>query len=370
MRLPGGPEGPLRLDAADAGLLELLDGRRGSAELVAAATVRCGPDGPPRLARLVAELAERGLLQGVTPAGPGERPTGRLARLARPRSRAIPHAPELIVWLYRHGGRLLVSRPVAALAAVAAVAGLVAAVLLLVRGRAAPLVVDDRLVLGAAAFVGFRAVLVVAHELAHGLALARCGRAVDAAGVRLLLCFPYAYVDTSPVWLEPRRRRTAVTLAGPLCDLALGGIAATVALLATDPLVAQLAFQACVAAYVGALLNLNPLLDRDGYHLLVDHLGEPHLRRRAITRMQARLAGTPVTPDSGPLTAFAVATVAWGVAGATLLVGTVALSSGALGRAVPEDLRWWVLGPAWLLAVAPTAYLLGRPLRHRGLARA
>ena len=42
------------------------------------------------------------------------------------------------------------------------------------------------------------------HETAHGLALAACGRRVREAGLKLVLVFPYAYVDTSEAWLEPR----------------------------------------------------------------------------------------------------------------------------------------------------------------------
>ena len=40
-------------------------------------------------------------------------------------------------------------------------------------------------------------------------------------------------------------------------------------------------FQLAFAAYVGAFFNLNPFIERDGYHILVDVLREPGLRRRA-----------------------------------------------------------------------------------------
>ena len=42
------------------------------------------------------------------------------------------------------------------------------------------------------------------------------------AGLKLLLIFPYAYVDTSEAWFEPRRRRIAISAAGPVSDLSLG----------------------------------------------------------------------------------------------------------------------------------------------------
>ena len=50
-------------------------------------------------------------------------------------------------------------------------------------------------------------------------------------------------------------------------------------------------FQLAFAGYVGAFFNLNPFLERDGYHMLVDWLREPGLRRRAREQFARRLAG-------------------------------------------------------------------------------
>src|SRR6185437_4045964 len=64
----------MRLDEPDARLLSLLDGRRTVAELLAQASKLFGPAGPGRLARLIAECGDRGLLDGIaaTPAVPAE----------------------------------------------------------------------------------------------------------------------------------------------------------------------------------------------------------------------------------------------------------------------------------------------------------
>src|SRR5207248_11403390 len=56
-------------------------------------------------------------------------------------------------------------------------------------------------------------------------------------------------------------------------------------------------FRSALGAYLGALFNLNPLLDRDGYHILVDLLRQPGLRARSRRRLQLRLAGRPVPDD-------------------------------------------------------------------------
>src|SRR3954471_6095716 len=76
----------LRMSDADAALFQLLDGRHSIAELVAEAQQRFGSSGPPRLARLLSELAERGLLSGVDGAAAEGAPRGRSGRPAPPRA--------------------------------------------------------------------------------------------------------------------------------------------------------------------------------------------------------------------------------------------------------------------------------------------
>ena len=47
-------------------------------------------------------------------------------------------------------------------------------------------------------------------------------------------------------------------------------------------------FQVASAGYIAALFNLNPFLERDGYHLLADRLGVPGLRAKARAQLRAR----------------------------------------------------------------------------------
>ena len=130
-------------------------------------------------------------------------------------------------------------------------------------------------------FVVGRLAVAGVHEVAHGLVLASFGRTVRSAGIKLVLIFPYVFVDTSDAWFEPRRRRMAVTAAGPASDLSLGALFSLLALALPAGAERDIVFQLAFAAYLGAVFNLNPFLERDGYHLLVDFLGEPMLRRRA-----------------------------------------------------------------------------------------
>src|SRR3954469_21002529 len=62
----------LRLSDNDAGLFELLDGTHSLADLIGLAEQRFGAAGAPRLARLLADLGERGYLAGA----PGAAPAG------------------------------------------------------------------------------------------------------------------------------------------------------------------------------------------------------------------------------------------------------------------------------------------------------
>ena len=108
-------------------------------------------------------------------------------------------------------------------AAALAIGGLLAFVALIALAYGTPFVVAERLLLGGAVFLAGRFLVVALHELAHGLAMASVGRRVPRAGLKFFAVLPYAFVDTSEAWFEPRRRRIAISAAGPATDLALGG---------------------------------------------------------------------------------------------------------------------------------------------------
>ena len=128
------------------------------------------------------------------------------------------------------------------------------------------------------------------HETAHGLAMASFGRRIHRAGFKLVVIFPYAFVDTSEAWFEPRNRRIAISAAGPVSDFALGGIFSILCVF-VEGTTRDVFFQLAFAGYVGAFFNLNPFIDRDGYHILVDYLREPGLRKRAKDQFSRRLSG-------------------------------------------------------------------------------
>ena len=181
-----------------------------------------------------------------------------------------------------------------------------------------------------------------------------------------MLIFPYAFVDTSQAWLEPRRRRIAVSAAGPGADLALGAVFALGCLAAPAGPTRDVFFQLAFAADVGAFFNLNPFLDRDGYQILVDVLREPNLRRRAREQFARRLAGQRDAGDSRLLARYSVLALAWSVVAVGFAVAMTLRYRTTLAAVAPADwLAWLALGAVWVIVLVPTAALLAGPLRAR-----
>jgi hypothetical protein len=357
----------LRLSDRDAQLFEQLDGTRSLADLIADAETRFGATGPARLARLLADLGERGFLVGVVSGAEGtvEEPHPLFKRLVRPREKSFAGVGRVVDALYRGGGWLLVTRPALIVLGVLAAAG-VGVFAYLVAGRyGTPFVVAKKIGLGGLVFLFGRFAVVVVHELAHGLAMASFGRRVPRAGLKLVAIFPYAFVDTSEAWFEPRRRRIAISGAGPVADLALGGLFSLCCLLLSEGTVRDIFFQLAFAGYVGALFNLNPFLERDGYHMLVDVLREPGLRRRAREQFARRLAGRAGPDDSPVLTRYSLWGLAWSLAAAGILV-VISLRYVPLMTAVaPEVAVYAVLVTLWVAALVPVIVVVGKPLLDR-----
>jgi hypothetical protein len=253
----------LWLTDADGALLERLDASRSLVELIGDVEQRLGPTGPARLARLLAELGDRGLVAGAeTPAATAVAPERRYGRLLHARVKTFAGAGNWFAALYREGGWAVLSPP--GLAAVGVLAAVGAAVFAyLVAGRyGTPFVVASKIGLGGLVFLLGRVAVVAVHEIAHGLVMASYGRLIHTAGVKLLLVFPYAFVDTSEAWFEPRRRRIAISAAGPVSDFTLGGLFSVVCLVRPPGTLRDIFFQLAFAAYVGGVMNLNPLGSR------------------------------------------------------------------------------------------------------------
>ncbi|MGN6869051.1 MAG: FHA domain-containing protein [Solirubrobacteraceae bacterium] len=356
----------MRLDEPDARLLSLLDGRRTIAELLVQATTLFGPAGPGRLARVIAECGDRGLLDGIaaTPTVPVE--PSPLRRALEPRERTFEWVPDWFVRVYAVWGRLWFSPLAATGLVLLSLAGLVTFSYLIGARYGTPLVVAHRLLLGGLVFIAGRSLLVALHETAHGLALAHYGRRTDRAGLRLIMLFPYAFVDTSEAYFEPRSHRIVISAAGPLSDFACGAAFAIACALSPKGNLRDVLFQLAFAGYVGAFFNANPFLDRDGYQILGDWLGESRLRERARAQLSARLSGrTTKGEGSSVLGRYAVAGLVWSLIGAGFVVVLSLRYYDRLSALAPHGLVVAGFAGFFVLLLLPVAFALGMPLLRR-----
>jgi putative peptide zinc metalloprotease protein len=233
------------------------------------------------------------------------------------------------------GWRLLTRTGLTAMTGVAA-AGLVAFVFLITAQGGRPFVVAGHVGLGGAVFLAGRFAIAAAHETAHGFALTACGRRVREAGLKLVLIFPYVYVDTSEGWLEPARRRIAISGAGPASDLVLGGAFALMCLASVPGAGRDILYQLAIGAYLGAAFNLNPFVERDGYQMLVDVLREPGLRGRARGALAGRLRGDRDVPPV--LWRYGALGLAWSVVAGGLVVAVSVRTAESLRATLPDGL--------------------------------
>ena len=161
-------------------------------------------------------------------------------------------------------------------------------------------------------------------------------------------------MDTSEAWFEPRRRRIAISAAGPVSDFSLGALFAICCLVLPDGTVRDIFFNLAFAAYVGAFFNLNPFIDRDGYHILVDVLREPGLRRRAKEQFQRRLSGKGVDETDSPVLArYSIFGVGWFVLAGFLVIGITLRYKPIMSQYAADYVVWAVLITLWVGVLHP-----------------
>jgi putative peptide zinc metalloprotease protein len=157
----------------------------------------------------------------------------------------------------------------------------------------------------------------------------------------------------------------AVSAAGPACDLILGGLFALCCLALPPGAGRDVFFQLAFGAYVAAFFNLNPLLPRDGYQVLVDLLQEPHLRERAREQLFKRVSGRGGGSDSPVLARYSMFSIAWSVVGGSVAVAASLRYQAAFARIAPPSVVWPAMAVVWLGLFAPVFAMLIWPLVER-----
>jgi putative peptide zinc metalloprotease protein len=298
-----------KLSEADYLLWEWMDGSRTVKDLVVAYFQQHKTFAFGRIAALVDELRANGFLTD-RPVGVYQQVKrqlverdwshrwGRLARAFLEREFVLDGVDGLATSAYRRGGRLLFTLPALAALALLAVAGLFAFGALVARERGYAILAPDNssplaYAAGLLALLLINLVMIFIHESAHALATKHFGREVRRGGFMIYYGMPAFFVDTVDMWLEPKRRRLAVTSAGPCADLVVAGVCSLLALAIADPTnpAGALLFKAAFLGYLSVFINLNPLLELDGYFLLSDGLGIPGLRRRSLAFVREELPG-------------------------------------------------------------------------------
>ena len=134
--------------------------------------------------------------------------------------------------------------------------------------------------------------------------MASFGRRIERAGLQADRDLPVrvrghlgGVVRAAPAADRDLRRRAGVGLR------ARRACSRSCCLLLPTGTVRDIFFHLAFAAYVGAFFNLNPFIERDGYHILVDVLREPGLRRRAKEQFAAQAARRAARATDSPVLA-------------------------------------------------------------------
>ncbi|GEM_PF-366753 len=127
-----------------------------------------------------------------------------------------------------------------------------------------------------------QAITLLIHEWSHAIATKHYGREVRRGGFLFYMGMPAAFVDTTDIWMEPRKPRIVVSWAGPHSGFFLGGLASLLLLAGPGTFLTGLLYQFAVLTYMTSFMNLNPLLKLDGYYILMDWLEIPRLREKSM----------------------------------------------------------------------------------------
>jgi putative peptide zinc metalloprotease protein len=261
---------------------QLLDGEHTLRDLVLEQMRVFKAFSPDGVANTVRGLAAAGFLEtsGLRPELVSSAGPSRSAHLLALAGRAIDwqlpvtRIDRALTRLYKGGVWVLYTRPGQVAMAALAIVGLVVFATHLDTARHEAVNGAGELALLYVALL----IAIVVHEAGHAFTVKAFGREVPRAGIGWYWFGPIAFVDTSDMWLSSRWPRIAVTLGGPYASLLVAGASSIAAVFVGFPVLWQLAF----LSYYVQLLNLNPLLEYDGYFILMDWLERPNLRRYCL----------------------------------------------------------------------------------------
>ncbi|UCE43914.1 MAG: PqqD family peptide modification chaperone, partial [Candidatus Bathyarchaeota archaeon] len=148
--------------------------------------------------------------------------------------------------------------------------------------------------------------IIAVHEIAHGLTLFHYGGIPKEIGTGLYYFGPMFYIDVTDGWTLDRYHRIMVFAAGPLSTITIGSLIMAVQYLWQFPAsISLILTMATFYCFYGLLIDLSPLLETDGYHILCDVVNIPDLRKKSFTYIKnaaRRLIKQPIKDEDEKLT--------------------------------------------------------------------
>ncbi len=288
----------LRLSPVEFRLWQQMDGATSVEDLITEHFMRTGEFAHGLVNRLINQLHWKQMLQEepfavwqtVRTAVGGRSWLSRLSRPAQvvlTQQLSIGGIDGLVERIYRSVGWLFFTRPAQILFVLVSLLGFVAFVQIIRKGSY--VFIGQDIMYGLVLLWVAALFPVLIHELGHALTVKHFGREVPRGGLMLFFGMPAAFVETTDIWLEPRRARLAVTWNGPYTGLIIGGAAALLIWMFPGAAFNGLLFRMAGIAYASVFLNVNPLLRFDGYYLLSDGLDIPSLRERSLDFLRRKL---------------------------------------------------------------------------------
>lgn len=320
-------EGYIRLSSKDHFLFSLLDGTKMVQEVLVEYFKKYGTLAFSRVGTLVQELFKGGFLD--------ERPVsfyGRLIKrikLDKPlkiildflktlpsRQWPIRDLDKIISLLYQGGLKVFYFKPVQVAAGLISLAGFFVFGYVFKTGNYSIFKSSGSVFLGLIILVLLNYISIVAHELSHALACKHYGRRVNSGGVIINTAFPSFYVDTTDSWLLPKKERILISLIGPFSQAFIAGIMSMIILIFPHLHINPLLYKFAFLSYLSVFLNVNPLLELDGYYVLIDWLEIPGLKAKAANFVKTKLwakirAKDKFESQERVFTAYGLGAIAW-----------------------------------------------------------
>ena len=277
-----------RLEPGELETARLMDGHRTVKEIVLERFRESGDLEFEGVVTLVRELQEAGFLDPPFLDSHAAVRRAMAPSLARPKAREFvrtlsiewKNADAFFRWLYHHGFRIFFNRWVALAGLLLGIGGTLAFVSIVRSGEfslSGRSLAIEFLILGALNYF-----ITFAHEMGHALGVVHYGRRIKSAGFMIYYGSPAWFIEASDALMLGIGPRVIQSLAGPLAEFIVAGVASIGAWAFPDAVISTTLYKFAVLNYFIIFMNLVPLLELDGYFILSDLIQVPDLRPRSL----------------------------------------------------------------------------------------